>query len=273
VGTVGRSPVRSTYTFAAAVAEREPLAAQREHVARRERVEVVLVERPDRLAVAGDHVAAERVRDRPDVGHVDDPREPAALPDERLPDRILLVVVFAVRRVVRIAPHLRVDVPLRQPLVVAGEVPHESLVLAGPELAVRVRAPENFADLPVGADLIDRHPVDVLGGHVGSSLGERHAVDEPLLGAGEHRAPRTRPARRGRARTSALDGLAGAVARPPDALEQRRDRLRRPHLHDQIEVRHVDTEFEARRRGHHVQRARLQPLLDPSTLGLAELPW
>jgi len=99
----------------------------------------------------------------------------------------LLVVVFAVRRVVRIAPHLRVDVPLRQPLVVAGEVPHESLVLAGPELAVRVRAPENFADLPVGADLIDRHPVDVLGGHVGSSLGERHAVDEPLLGAGEHR--------------------------------------------------------------------------------------
>lgn len=179
--------------------------------------------------------------------------------------------MFAVRRVVRIAPHLRVDVPLRQPLVVAGEVPHESLVLAGPELAVRVRAPENFADLPVGADLIDRHPVDVLGGHVGSSLGERHAVDEPLLGAGEHRRALDQLVAVEREHPP-LDGLAGAVARPPDALEQRRDRLRRPHLHDQIEVRHVDTEFEARRRGHHVQRARLQPLLDPSTLGLAEAP-
>jgi len=131
-------------------------------------------------------------------------------------------------------------------------------------------APENFADLPVGADLIDRHPVDVLGGHVGSSLGERHAVDEPLLGAGEHRRALDQlvAVEREHPPSTVSPGL--GAARP--TLEQRRDRLRRPHLHDQIEVRHVDTEFEARRRGHHVQRARLQPLLDPSTLGLAEAP-
>ena len=52
------------------------------------------------------------------------------------------------------------------------------------------------------------------------------------------------------------------MARAADPLEERRDGLGRPHLHHQVDVGHVDAEFEAGRSRDHVEVAALESRLD-----------
>jgi len=113
------------------------IAAEDEDVAFLEGVEVGLVQLADPLvARARLDIAGKGVRNRPDVGHVDDPREPATLADQALADRVLLVVVFAVGRVVLVAPDLRVDVTILEAGVFGRQVSHERLVLGFGVVAV-----------------------------------------------------------------------------------------------------------------------------------------
>ena len=51
------------------------------------------------------------------------------------------------------------------------------------------------------------------------------------------------------------------VARAADALQERRDPVRRAELADEIDVADVDAQFERRRRDERFQLAGLQPLL------------
>ncbi len=110
----------------APIAVLEVLPAEDEHVALLQRVEVALVQVPDPLVVrAGEHVAGERVGNRPDVGHVDDAGQPSALSHQRFADGEIGVVVLPVGRVVLVVPHLGVDVSVLHPVVIRGEIPEE----------------------------------------------------------------------------------------------------------------------------------------------------
>ena len=60
------------------------------------------------------------------------------------------------------------------------------------------------------------------------------------------------------------------VARPADALQQRRDAVRRSDLADQIDVADVDAELERRRRDQRLQLAALQPRLGVEPLLLRQ---
>jgi len=246
----------------AAVAELEALAADDEHVAGVEGVEVVLVEFAHPLvAPADEHVTREGVGDGADVGEVDHPREAAALADQALADLELGVVVLAVRWIVPVPPHLRVDVALLQPLVVGGEIPDERLELRVREVAVGVGAAERRRHLGLASHAVDRHPVDVLGGHVVGVLGDEHPVDEPRLDLADHHR-RLHEVVAVEGDYVPLDHLPDLVARAADPLEERRDGLGRPHLHHQVDVGHVDAEFEAGRSRDHVEVAALESRLD-----------
>ena len=249
----------------AAVAVREAVAAEHEHVAGFEGVEVALVELADPLVVAADvDVHGERVRDGAEILEEDGSRQPAALPNQSLADVEFGVVVLAVRGVVLVAPDLRVDVPVLEALVVGSEVANQRLVVGLGVLAVGVRRAQRRLHLGFPERPLDCHPVDVLGGDVLAALGDVDAVHEPPLGLPQHHralhefvpverddATRHRPP--------------WPVARPPDALQEARDRFGGTDLHYEVDVRHVDAQFEARRRRRHVQR----PLLE---LGLDGLP-
>ena len=58
----------------------------------------------------------------------------------------------------------------------------------------------------------------------------------------------------------------------PDALEQRRDPVRRSDLADEIDVADVDAQLERRRRDERLERARFQPRLRVEALLLREAP-
>ena len=62
------------------------------------------------------------------------------------------------------------------------------------------------------------------------------------------------------------------VARAADALEQGRDRARRPELDHQIDRADVDAELERRGRHDDPERARLEPLLGVEPSGAGEAP-
>ncbi len=245
-----------------AVAVLEPVAAEQQHVAGLEGVEVGLVEAADPLAaLAGQHRTRERVGDGADVLHVDDAGEPAPPADQPGARVVLVVVVLAAGRVVGVPPDLRVDVPGLEAGVVRGEVAHELLPLVVGVLAVRVGPAERRAHVGLALDAVDGHAVDVLGGDVLGALGDEHAVDEPLLGLLEHH--RTLDELVAVERDDAAgDGVARGVAGAADPLEQRRDGLRAPDLDHEVERRHVDAELEARRGGDDVDLAALEPLLD-----------
>ena len=63
---------------------------------------------------------------------------------------------------------------------------------------------------------------------------------------------------------------ADMVARAPDALQKRRDRARRTHLADQIDVADIDAEFQRSGRDQHPQLAALEPLFGVETMLFGE---
>ncbi len=169
--------------------------------------------------------------------------------------------MFPVWWVVRVPPDLGVDVLLFEPVVVGGEIPTQLFPVGVRVVAVRVRPPERLQHVRLRADLVDRHPVHLLGGHVLWLGRNEHPVDEPLRRPVEHHGT-LHEFVAVECDHPALDGLTQLVTGTTDPLEQRRDGLGGADLDDQVQVWHVDPQLQRGRGGDHVHVAGLQVLLD-----------
>ena len=142
------------------------------------------------------------------------------------------------------------------------------LELAALEVGVGPRAPDE------GVELVDRHALvpgargdgdDLLRQHVERVARHHRRLDEALAHAPRHDGALEQVGAELGEDPSARH-LAHAVPGAADALQAARHRLRRLHLHDEVDGAHVDAQLERRRRDQAGQRARLEQVLDDDAL-------
>src|SRR6266702_4217734 len=156
--------------------------------------------------------------------------------------------------------------PRREPV---REHVHDVVKIRARDVAVRIRAAH---------ELVQRGFVPLLAGHGRDDL-LRQDVERVLRDDQPVESPLARGAHQGSAfdqlvprqrEQPPLGNRGQVVARPPDPLQQRRDRARGPDLADEVHGTDVDSQLERRRRHERLERPLLQPGLGVEPLFLRE---
>ncbi len=152
---------------------------------------------------------------------------------------------------------------------VAGVQPHDLVEFLPREAAVGPGARQRRVQAVLVPDPGHALGDDLLGQDVERPRCDRRAVEERPPDTAEERG-RFQELVEGERKEAALGYATERMARPPDALQEGRDRARGPHLNDEIHLAHVDAELEGRRGHQGAKRSGLESPLGVQTSLLRE---